>query len=225
VLYSLYRYDPSTSDSERLARDLSEPSHSISHPRLLVGSLAAASAEQLRLRGVTHVVNCMGPVEAQAAEALGCVVRTLSLRDTDQQVLDFAATCAFIDRALRDTDFCVPAVDPEVTTGEEDNVVLVYCATGVSLSPALVVAYLMHSQRLTMERAITTARAHRCQTFPRMNFLVQLRQWQDTLHIMSTEEAAAVEAAAHEIHVAANAYDDGYGYDDPQSGGSWCVTV
>jgi hypothetical protein len=221
VLYRLYRYDPSTSDPDRLARELSEPSHAMGHPRLLVGSVAAATAEQLRLRGVTHVVNCLGPAEAEAALALGCVVQTLSLRDTDQQVLDFAATCAFLDRALRDTDYGVSAVAPTVVTGEEDNVVLVFCATGVSLSPALVVAYIMHSQRLNLEQALTTARAHRCQTFPHMNFLVQLRQWQDTLHLVSTEAGAA---APEEASAAADTYDDGYGYED-QPGGSWCVTV
>ncbi|XP_020788782.2 dual specificity protein phosphatase 8 isoform X2 [Boleophthalmus pectinirostris] len=61
--------------------------------------------------------------------------------------------------------------------------VLVHCAAGISRSPALTVAYIMHRMGLDLDHAYRFVKERRPSISPNLNFLGQLQHFQNTLKL------------------------------------------
>ena len=140
-------------------------------PGLFVGDLPAASHLALLVsRGVTHVVNCLGPEYEAFPEQLAYL--TIAVSDVPHEPIarHFDAVVDFIGAALA-AAAPAPAAPPAV---------LVHCAEGVSRSSTLACAFLMRARGLSAAAALAALQAARPQAQPNESFLEQLRAWEET---------------------------------------------
>ncbi|XP_071763891.2 dual specificity phosphatase 29-like [Centroberyx gerrardi] len=133
-------------------------------PNLYVGDAATAQDKSLLVNlGVTHVVNAAdgpqhidtGPGFYKDTNILYHGVQAADHKDFDLSPF-FTQTADFIHKALA-----------------QQGKVLVHCARGISRSAALVLAFLMIRERLTLVQAIEAVRRHR-NILPNAGFLSQL---------------------------------------------------
>mmetsp|Transcript_39488 Transcript_39488/g.99535 ORF Transcript_39488/g.99535 Transcript_39488/m.99535 type:complete len:293 (+) Transcript_39488:132-1010(+) len=131
---------------------------------LFVGSSTAArSTEFLAASKVGWLLNCADDVvlDESALAALQIQYHHLQLADSTSSRLTpfFEEAHAFIERAHG---------DPSKRT------LLVHCSAGVSRSAALVVAYLMQSQRRTLLDCLRQVRSRRPFVYPNKRFMSEL---------------------------------------------------
>lgn len=146
-------------------------------PRLFLGTMAdAAYWPMLKALGVTHVLNCA--VEAQKTkapyESHGIKYLMLSLTDSAEQAQQL---CKQRFRALREaTKFIHSAIKAR----SQRSVVFVHCVQGLSRSAAIVCAYLMEYEGLSMDRALSEVRI-------RHKGCLSSHHWQGFLYKFNTE--------------------------------------
>eukprot|EP00928_Gymnodinium_smaydae_P044219 TRINITY_DN29513_c0_g1_i1.p1 TRINITY_DN29513_c0_g1~~TRINITY_DN29513_c0_g1_i1.p1 ORF type:complete len:261 (+),score=34.05 TRINITY_DN29513_c0_g1_i1:61-843(+) len=135
--------------------------------RLFVGNLLAAeSAELYNTVGITHVLTAAGRLDVAIPES--CIVAHEVLSDfadhpTANLLVQLEKAFAFCDKAL-----------------SERGALLVHCASGVSRSVAVVVAYLMVKFSCTYEDALARVRVTRPCANPNLGFVKQLHILQDS---------------------------------------------
>jgi hypothetical protein len=115
----------------------------------------------LKFYGITHVLVCA----SELPEAFPYSFQYLKLeRFTDNTGTDLSqqleTTIPWLKRAL-----------------SEGGRVLLHCATGSSRSGAIMIAYLMHTQNLTLEKALKIAQGIRPIIKPNPGFLEKLEKW------------------------------------------------
>ena len=131
--------------------------------------------DELRRRGVTHVVSCLEARKRADIEFLGRSFDQLFLPANDQMDQDLRHTLrqffAHIDAA---------AANPEPK-------LLVHCEVGVSRSASLVIALLMRDERLTFLDAFERVRSKRVQVLPNLAFASQLQRYEHELDLSSPD--------------------------------------
>eukprot|EP00753_Platysulcus_tardus_P015869 PLAT5321.2.p1 GENE.PLAT5321.2~~PLAT5321.2.p1 ORF type:complete len:268 (-),score=14.82 PLAT5321.2:72-875(-) len=134
---------------------------------------AAGKVAALEAAGITHVLTANGQpprlLLAMAARKM-TALQNLVLELDDEPEEDIASTfptaIAFIQKALA-----------------EGGGVLVHCTAGISRSCTIVCAYLMATQRISVEEALHVVRSARKWVKPNPGFIAQLTQYEmEVLH-------------------------------------------
>ena len=121
----------------------------------------AKKLDLLTSQGITHVLICA----AELREAFPHAFQYLKLMDfTDNTGTDL----------LRQLEVALPWIDRVVQAGGR---VLLHCAAGSSRSGAVMVAYLMHAQKMPLAKALEFARQARPIIKPNPGILEQLEIW------------------------------------------------
>uniref|UniRef100_A0A8C1AI70 Si:dkey-24f15.2 n=4 Tax=Cyprinus carpio TaxID=7962 RepID=A0A8C1AI70_CYPCA len=164
---------PSLSDLRCLLLTNRQPFGPVSliWPGLYIGDESTARDKGLLADlGITHVVNCAdGPhrINTGAQFYSGMSISYCGVEASDHPQFDlsqyFCSTASFIKAALT-----------------QNGKVLVHCAMGVSRSGALVLAFLMMCENLTLTDAIIAVRLNR-DICPNSGFLEQLRTMDNNL--------------------------------------------
>ncbi|XP_072014702.1 dual specificity protein phosphatase 3-like [Amphiura filiformis] len=149
------------------------------YPGVLVGGESIALDKYvLQDMGVTDVVNCTqgkdpGEVNTDARYYKGTKIKLYAIRARDEEgnriVPFFTITTSYISRAL-----------------EAGGKVLVHCQTGISLSPTIVIAFLMQMNHFDVRDAIRQVRYHRA-ICPNQSFREQLCELNKQLFPMNSE--------------------------------------
>jgi len=131
-------------------------------PRLFIGSgMAARNRDALKAAGITHVINAAGSF---------CFPRVDS--DISYMVMEDFHDSPDID--IEDACFQASRFIVQALAESPDSKVLVHCVGGVSRSAALVTAYLIISEELTLAEALELVRQVRPCIRPNPGFLTQL---------------------------------------------------
>lgn len=136
------------------------------YPGIFLGDRRAAmDKENLKVLGITHVINCSQGqrsifvnTDAKFYKDMG--IKFYGIKATDTESFDiskyFRPTANIIHQAL-----------------EKGGKLLVHCVSGVSRSATIVIAYLMLKRRMTFKEAIKTVREKR-RICPNDGFMTQL---------------------------------------------------
>ncbi|XP_076472329.1 dual specificity protein phosphatase 19-like [Babylonia areolata] len=139
-------------------------------PGLIIGSQDVAhNLEVLERHKVTHILNVASHVANLFPDRFTYL--SLDLRDLP----DFPISKAF-PQAL---DFIEGAL-------KEQGCVLVHCNAGVSRSATIVLAHLMKTQGMSLNDAFTYLRSKRSSSFPNSGFMIQLKNYEDSLRNVSS---------------------------------------
>ncbi|KAH8088040.1 protein-tyrosine phosphatase-like protein [Filobasidium floriforme] len=136
-------------------------------PYLWLGSSSAArEISELKLKRVSHILILRDPREASYVRPMHPTqfcYHIIEMHDDQNQriIAHFNPAIEFIQQAI-----------------QKNGTVLVYCHTGITLSPTIVIAYIMAAYRKTTEEAIAHVQAHRYCLSVKPNFGKQLREWQ-----------------------------------------------
>eukprot|EP01062_Namystynia_karyoxenos_P049521 TRINITY_DN37947_c0_g1_i1.p1 TRINITY_DN37947_c0_g1~~TRINITY_DN37947_c0_g1_i1.p1 ORF type:complete len:227 (+),score=78.88 TRINITY_DN37947_c0_g1_i1:71-682(+) len=140
-------------------------------PYLYLGSrIAAADRALLAERGITHVLNAATEIPNYHADPGGAAppLTYLQLELQDSEGDDIAAEWQ------RCTDWIRGA-------HEAGGKVLVHCQAGISRSAAIVIAYLMMTERVSLRDAYTRVKQARSNAGPNMHFMRALGELEDSL--------------------------------------------
>jgi predicted protein tyrosine phosphatase len=134
---------------------------------LIAGSLfigpkeAAANPDTLRARNIKRVIVCCSSIPCYLSNSDEADIRYLRLAMADS--LD--------QNLLEHLPYAFSFIEEGIRSGEAT---LVHCNAGVSRSGAVVVAWLMRSQRLSFAEALALAKTKRAIITPNTNFVEQL---------------------------------------------------
>ncbi|XP_022286187.1 dual specificity protein phosphatase 3-like [Crassostrea virginica] len=146
----------------------SEPKENFNevYPNILLGNyFIAKNKDELKRKGVTHVVNCaqgtkFNQINTDEEYFVGTEIKFLGLQATDTAKFPmnqyFHPASEFIEEAL-----------------SNKGVVYVHCMSGMSRSGSIVLAYLMIKRGMSVLDAVKVVRAKR-EIFPNDGFLKQL---------------------------------------------------
>ncbi|KAL5105440.1 Sentrin-specific protease 7 [Taenia crassiceps] len=142
-------------------------------PHLLIGCQAdAMSAKVCAEFGVTHVINVSADGETSPHVPPSRFLR-IPIHDNGRadMVPYFERAFAFLDSAK-----------------DCSGRVLIHCFAGISRSPTLAIAYLMHDQRITFDEAYNRVKAMRPKISPNFNFIGQLTDFERRLNLPSPSQ-------------------------------------
>ena len=120
----------------------------------------------LKERGVTHVVNATDSLPNYHGSKLE--YHQVPVKDAPDEAIGrhFDAAVRFIDRAINDSG----------------GICLVHCVAGCSRSAAIVIAFLMYSEKLLLKDAFDYAKKRRSSVQPNNGFMFQLAEYELQLH-------------------------------------------
>ncbi|VDM51823.1 unnamed protein product [Angiostrongylus costaricensis] len=163
----------------RLSASISQPclssvsSHSANDgptqifPFMYLGSQNdAANTEQMKKRGITHVVNLsIGCPRASSITSDENFLR-IPVNDSYQEKLSpyFERAWEFLERVRK-----------------SGNVVLIHCLAGISRSPTLAISYVMRYLNMSSEDAYKLVKEKRPSISPNFNFMGQLLEYEQLL--------------------------------------------
>ncbi|XP_059203722.1 probable dual specificity protein phosphatase DDB_G0281963 [Centropristis striata] len=141
------------------------PPLSVILPQLYLGAERDVTEDQLASLGISYVLSV-----SRCSPQPSFLPRSRYLRiPIDDSLWD--DLLPWIPQALQ-------FIDAAMSSGAS---VLVHCAAGISRSPALAVAYIMHSLGMDLDRAYRFVKERRPSISPNFNFLGQLQHFQATL--------------------------------------------
>ncbi len=113
------------------------------------------------------------------------VVRAIDKSVQEKNPFDGEFRYLWIDCLDTDEQDMRPFFDPffefvDAAINAEETV-FVHCRQGKSRSATLVIAYLMHKKKFTLEEALAFCKERRCIVRPNPHFMAQLQQFQDDL--------------------------------------------
>ncbi|KXJ12801.1 Dual specificity protein phosphatase 19 [Exaiptasia diaphana] len=135
-------------------------------PNLYISSQDGASNyTELMDHQITHILNVATGVKNAYPEEF--IYRKIELLDIPETRIDqhFSEMIDFIN------------------TGCRDGAVLVHCNAGISRSSTAVIAYLMHSMRMTLSDALELVREARPVAKPNDGFMKQLQEYEQKLRL------------------------------------------
>ncbi|KAJ1353140.1 DSPc [Parelaphostrongylus tenuis] len=163
----------------RLSASISQPclssvsSHSANDgptqifPFMYLGSQNdATNTEQMKKRGITHVVNL----------SIGCP-RSSSIT-SDKNFLRIPVNDSYQEKLL---PYFKPAWEFLEGVRESGNVVLIHCLAGISRSPTLAISYVMRYLNMSSEDAYKLVKEKRPSISPNFNFMGQLLEYEQML--------------------------------------------
>ena len=136
-------------------------------PHLFLGSIGAASnLKQLQNFKITHVVCCAQGIKNFFPDRFKYC--NLNLLDSEKENIKkyFKESFDFIDDAIKN-----------------GGNVLVHCHAGVSRSSTILIAYIMKSQKMKLDKVIDLLREKRHKVSPNVGFLLQLKEYEKELGI------------------------------------------
>ncbi|KAL1915323.1 uncharacterized protein VTP21DRAFT_6781 [Calcarisporiella thermophila] len=139
-------------------------------PNLFISSsVPAYDQKALEANKITHIL-CLGPANCPFPELFS--YKKIDIEDVpESNILEHLEdTYVFIESAIK-----------------AEGTVLVHCMAGISRSATVVIAYLMKSQKLTLEEAYDTVRAARSVICPNPGFYQQLRVYEELGYMVSKE--------------------------------------
>ena len=140
-------------------------------PNLWLGGEDATEGSRLDKANIRHVVQCTTALLGGDPNKDRRYLR-IPIQDADVNIrAHFEEAIAFIEEGL-----------------QKNEKVLVHCMMGVSRSPTIVIAYLMHKNRWPMHRALAFVAAVREYVQPNTSFQIQLMQYQKELGIADDPE-------------------------------------
>jgi protein-tyrosine phosphatase len=161
-------------------------------PGLWVGSRAAAENEsELLSRNIVAVLTVASKINPQLAWNTAKATSSISCKCFDIEDNPSADLLEILPSALR---FIDSVIDKRAKTDEVSASILVHCASGMSRSVAVCIAWLMLRQRLSLKEAMKQVKESRVQANPNFGFL-------QALHLL--EEQGSIKAA-HAFWMRAN---------------------
>ena len=129
----------------------------------------AQGGAALKVLGVTHVVNATKNLpNYHSGSSSGIEYFQVPVKDSPEEPIGryFDDAAKFINRAIN----------------RERGVCLVHCVAGCSRSAAIVIAFLMYSERLLLKDAYDYTKKRRSSTQPNSGFMYQLAEYELKLH-------------------------------------------
>lgn len=112
----------------RILQDMLTPMHHIEPLNVFLGSLAAAhDAELLASKGITHIVNCLGPADVRHPDRFAYLTLDVPEAESSSIKAHFDVVNAWVDAAVAG-----------------GGAVLIHCRSGEHRSACVVSAYRMH---------------------------------------------------------------------------------
>ena len=136
-------------------------------PHLFLGSIGSASnLKQLQNFKITHIVCCALGVKNFFPDKFKYY--NINILDSEKENIKiyFDESFNFIDKAIK-----------------KGGNVLVHCHAGVSRSSSILIAYIIKSQKINLEKALETIKAKREKASPNLGFLKQLKEYEKELGI------------------------------------------
>lgn len=140
-------------------------------PFLYIGSRRdAANTELLQSLGITHILNATH--DCPCFDEAAFKYHRIPVKDTWNQDLP---------------SFFAPAFDfINLAKATSNAKCMVHCTAGISRSSTVTIAYVMHTQRLTLHQAYTFVKKYRDVIAPNLDFMGELMQFEKTLGITPT---------------------------------------
>jgi len=149
----------------------------------------AQNLDRLTQNGITHILNCTPDLPCfweNKHEYMRIDVLDLpsqNIRKHFDQAIDFIG-----EFLLPNVSFCFYLnVNLDNAIRSKDNNVLVHCSAGISRSPTLVLAYMMKKNHWTLDEAFDKMRKLRQIVDPNVSFIIQLREWEKSIMLTTTE--------------------------------------
>jgi protein-tyrosine phosphatase len=124
----------------------------------IASNTVASQTPVLKSKGITHIVNCVSQL-VESPEGFACLDIPMNDGGDENVLSHIFATTAFIERAI-------------VGSGK----VLVHCIEGVSRSCAVVIGYLILTEKMSYPAAFACVREKRRIASPNPKFIAQLMQ-------------------------------------------------
>ena len=136
-------------------------------PHLFLGSIGSASnLKQLQNFKITHIVCCASGIKNFFPDKFKYL--NLDLLDSEKTDIKkyFDESFNFIDKAIKN-----------------GGNVLVHCHAGVSRSSTILIAYIMKSQKMKLNKVIEILKGKRDKVSPNLGFIRQLKEYEKELGI------------------------------------------
>ena len=136
-------------------------------PHLYLGSIGSASnLKQLQNFKITHIVCCAKGIKNFFPDNFKYLNLDIIDSQTDNIKKYFEEANLFIDEAIKN----------------QGNV-LVHCHAGISRSSTIIIAYIMKSQKMNLDKILDLMRSKREKVKPNDGFIEQLKEYQKELGI------------------------------------------
>ena len=136
-------------------------------PHLFLGSIGSASnLKQLQNFKITHIICCAKGIQNFFPDNFKYLNINLLDSQTEPIKKHFEESNKFIDDAI-----------------QNKGNVLIHCHAGISRSSAILIAYIMKKQKMSLDKVLELIRAKRDKVKPNDGFIEQLKEYEKELGI------------------------------------------
>ena len=153
------------SSTIKILKDDNKPIEII--PHLFLGSIGSASnLKNLENSKITHILCCGSGIKNYFPDKFKYY--NIPLLDSDKEDIKkyFGSSYEFIDEAIKN-----------------NGNVLVHCHAGISRSSSILIAYIMKSQKMSLEKVLELMKSKREKVNPNTGFMKQLKDYEKELNI------------------------------------------